>query len=193
VATLVLIPVKSFARAKARLSPALDGPARADLAERLATGVVAAVAAATDPARVVVMGDDPSVARWAEAAGVRGVTIDGDLNVAATAGLELARLEGFDRALIAHADLSHPESLARLVTADDPLIVPDRHRQGTNVLAVPTAIDFPFAYGEGSFGRHVAAAEVLGLDLRVVDDAALGIDVDTPDDLALDPEVLGHA
>jgi 2-phospho-L-lactate guanylyltransferase len=193
VATLVLIPVKSFSRAKARLSPALDGAARAQLAERLATGVVTAVAAAAGAVRVVVVGDDPSVARWAEGLGARGITVVGDLNVAATEGLSLARREGFERALLAHGDLLHPGALPGLIEAEDAVIVPDRHREGTNVIALPTRLEFPFSYGPGSFSRHVAAAAALGIGLRVVDDLTLGVDVDTPEDLALDPEVIGRA
>jgi len=63
-------------------------------------------------------------------------------------------------------------------------LVPDRRRDGTNVAAVPTAVTFSFAYGKGSFARHRAAAARLDLPVRIVEDAALGWDVDLPADLA---------
>ena len=68
---------------------------------------------------------------------------------------------------------------------DGVTIVPDRRGDGTNVLALPTAAPFVFAYGTGSARRHQAEAERLGLPVRVVPDDALGWDIDTPDDLAL--------
>jgi 2-phospho-L-lactate guanylyltransferase len=48
---------------------------------------------------------------------------------------------------------------------------------------VPTAVDFRFAYGPGSFRRHVAEARRLGVGVRVVRDRDLAFDVDVPDDL----------
>jgi 2-phospho-L-lactate guanylyltransferase (CobY/MobA/RfbA family) len=54
-----------------------------------------------------------------------------------------------------------------------------------------------FAYGPGSFRRHVGAARAAGLAVRVVRDPGLGFDVDTVDDLhALaerDPDALATA
>ncbi len=188
-ATLVVVPLKRFARAKARLSPVLDEAQRAQLAERLAEGVVGAAATAVGPERVLVVTDEPSVVRWAEEQGVRGLVVDGDLDAAAAAGLAAARADGCDRVLVAHGDLVHPEALVPLILAGDPLIAPDRHLDGTNVLAVPTAAPFPFAYGPASFDRHLAGAAGIGLDLRVVVDSDVALDVDTPDDLRLHPQV----
>jgi 2-phospho-L-lactate guanylyltransferase len=51
------------------------------------------------------------------------------------------------------------------------------------VLSVPVGVPFRFAYGPGSFRRHVAEAERLGLHVRVVRDPDLAFDVDVPDDL----------
>jgi 2-phospho-L-lactate guanylyltransferase len=51
------------------------------------------------------------------------------------------------------------------------------------VLAVPVESSFPFAYGPGSFRRHLALARRAGLAGRVVRDPELGFDVDLPSDL----------
>ncbi len=64
-------------------------------------------------------------------------------------------------------------------------LAPDREHDGTNVAAVPTATGFRFSYGPGSFDRHRAEAERLGLRLTVIDDWRLSTDVDVPADLAL--------
>jgi 2-phospho-L-lactate guanylyltransferase len=63
------------------------------------------------------------------------------------------------------------------------VIVPDRRRDGSNVVCVPTGCEFRFAYGPGSFARHVAEAERLQLAVTVLQDAALASDIDHPEDL----------
>jgi 2-phospho-L-lactate guanylyltransferase len=62
--------------------------------------------------------------------------------------------------------------------------VPCHRDDGTTVLSVPTAAGFEFAYGPGSFRRHVAEAHRRGYGVRVVRDATLAFDVDVPADLA---------
>ena len=42
---------------------------------------------------------------------------------------------------------------------------------------------FPPHFGPGSFARHLAAADAMGLACRVVELAGLGLDVDEPRDL----------
>ena len=71
-------------------------------------------------------------------------------------------------------------------------LVPDRRRDGSNVLAVPTDAGFRFAYGAGSFARHRVEAARLGMALRIVDDHALRWDVDLPTDLDW-PDLDGNA
>jgi 2-phospho-L-lactate guanylyltransferase len=70
-------------------------------------------------------------------------------------------------------------------------LVPDLRQDGTNVAVVPAAAGFRFSYGPGSFDRHRAEAERLGLACDVVFDRRLSADVDVPADLAhLDMEHL---
>jgi 2-phospho-L-lactate guanylyltransferase len=63
--------------------------------------------------------------------------------------------------------------------------VPDRFRDGTNVIAVPAGGGFRFSYGPGSFERHRAEAARRDLPVVVVEDERLAADVDLPSDLAL--------
>jgi 2-phospho-L-lactate guanylyltransferase len=185
----VVVPVKAFSAAKLRLASALDPPARAALARRLADGVVAAAR----PLRVVVVCDDDEVRDWALAAGADVVWCpDRGLNGAVADGVEALRAEGVDRAIVAHADLPLARELAWVADFPGVTLVPDRRRDGSNVLAVPTDAGFGFAYGAGSFARHRAEATRLGLPLRIVDDPALRWDVDIPADLEWpDADALG--
>jgi 2-phospho-L-lactate guanylyltransferase len=62
-------------------------------------------------------------------------------------------------------------------------IVPDRRRSGTNaLLCTPPAI-IPPCFGADSFQRHLAAARSQGVDVRVVESDALGLDIDELEDL----------
>lgn len=184
----VLIPVKGFRLAKGRLADRLDEAGRGDLARTMAGQVVKA--AGSLDVRIVC--DNDEVADWARAVDADVLWIDADgLNPAITAAVAAleAALDSDDGAagtghvLIAHADLPHAETLEGLAESGTVTIVPDRHLDGTNVMALPLGAGFEFHYGPGSFGAHCAEALRCGLDLRVRRVAALEFDIDTPDDL----------
>lgn len=184
----MLVPVKAFAAGKARLAPALSAPEREALARTMAERVVAAAA----PLPVAVACDDDDVATWARTQGAEVVWTPGvGLDGAVQRGCELLVAGGADRVVVCHADLPRATGLARLADAGDDFdgitFVPDRRDDGTNVASVPaTAIEggFTFAYGPGSFGRHVAEAARVGVPVRVLRLPELQWDVDTPDDLS---------
>ncbi|WP_423920293.1 2-phospho-L-lactate guanylyltransferase [Candidatus Poriferisodalis sp.] len=181
----VLIPVKGFRLAKGRLAERLNETERDELARNMAAQVVKA--AGSLPVQVVC--DNDEVSRWARTVGADVLWIEAKgLNPALTAAVaELETSEGrnYDspgHVLIAHADLPHAETLAGLAEAGTVTIVPDRHLDGTNVMALPLGTGFEFHYGPGSFNAHCAEALLHGLDLRVHRVAALEFDIDTPDD-----------
>lgn len=179
---VVVVPVKAFGRAKARLADHLDAAQRSALARLLAEGVVASAA----PLPVTVVCDDDGVAAWA---GDRGASVAWTpglgLNGAVDAALDALHRAGTVRAVVAHADLPFPAGLGELAlaSADEVLLVPDRHDDGTNVASIPLGRGFTAAYGPGSFQRHRAQAERLGLTVRVVTTEGLRWDVDDPADL----------
>ena len=183
---VVLVPVKDFGAAKARLSEALTPPRRATLARAMAARVISA----GSPAPVWVVCDDPVVARFALEHGAEVCWTPGrGLNGAVGAALERAAEAGHAHAVIAHADLPFARSLSSLVVPGCAVIVPDRHLDGTNVMAVPTGVGFRPSYGARSSHRHAAEARRLGLEVRTVDDPRLAWDVDTEADLWPPPDV----
>lgn len=178
----VLIPVKAFGHAKGRLREALDEQTRATLAQRMATHLVQAQQNVT----VAICCDDQGVADWADSLGASIIWCPGtDLNGAVQQGLAEARAAGYLSVAVAHSDLPLAASLDGLLGWSGVTLVPDRHRTGSNVITLPTSIDFQFSYGEGSFQRHVAEAVRHQCGIRIVHDARLGWDVDHPDDLAM--------
>jgi 2-phospho-L-lactate guanylyltransferase len=189
----VVIPIRSFEAGKSRLGSELDPGRRAELLRAMAENVVAAAG----PMRVAVVSNAGEVRRWAAELGLTVIDDPGTLNLAAAAGLGWADVAGFDRVVVAHADLPLATSLAP-VAADGrrPIVtaVPCHRDDGTPVLSLPTtATNFVFAYGPGSFRRHAAAARAAGLAFRVRRDGRLGRDVDAPEDLVGLPVRLGEA
>lgn len=183
----VLVPVKAFARAKLRLSPALDEAERRMLVRHMAALVVAAAA----PLPVTVVCDDDEVAAWAAGVGASVVRVPGrGLNRAVTGGVAALAAAGFSRVVVAHADLPLARDLSVLASSPGITLVPDRHDDGTNVAVVPAASGFRFSYGRGSFDRHRDEVARLGLPLRIVREPALAWDVDGPADLDLPPTVV---
>lgn len=176
----VLLPVKAFHQAKLRLAPALDGAARAALAREMAGKVLRAAG----DLPVAIVCDDDAVAGWATAAGASVIWRPGrGLNAAVIDGVAQLAADGFSRVIVAHADLPHALDLTWVAEFDGVTLVPDRHDDGTNVVSVATDAGFTFAYGAGSFARHLAEVERLGLPLRVERERRLGWDVDLPADL----------
>lgn len=177
--TIVLIPIRSFDDMKTRLAGALDVDQRRRLAIWMAERVVAA--AGPYPTRVVT--DDLEVAEWTQAtrAGVLDPGVRG-LNPSIAAAVAAVAAEGYDRAIIAHADLPAARTLEAL-DGTGLAIAPDAARDGSNVLGVPTGRGFTFHYGPGSFAAHRNEADRLRLPVTVVDDPDLAWDVDDPADL----------
>jgi 2-phospho-L-lactate guanylyltransferase len=178
----VVIPVRAFTGGFARLAGTIDAAARAHLAQRCAERVMAAAGDRV----VVVVTSAPEVRAWAQEQ--RRVVIDdpGTLDAAADAGRRWLADRGCQRVVVAHGDLPRARSLAPVAgDGPDPVaaIVPCHRGDGTPVLAVPTGAPFRFAYGPGSFRRHVDEAHRLGLEARIVHDPELAFDVDEPADL----------
>jgi 2-phospho-L-lactate guanylyltransferase len=177
----VLIPVKDFRRAKARLAHVLSPTDRIRLAHWTAERVVAAAT----PLPVFVACDDDDVAAWAEALGATVLWRPGmGLNAAVYDGITTLCNAGIEHVIVAHSDLAVPAPLANLVLGGGIVLVPDSRSDGTNVIAVPTGAGFQPSYGSQSFRRHLAQAATLGLTVRVHRDPRLALDIDTPADLA---------
>jgi 2-phospho-L-lactate guanylyltransferase len=82
-----------------------------------------------------------------------------------------------------HGDLRSPEGLGSFNPVEGITIVTDHHGRGTNVLALPTGLDFHFAYGSDSAQLHVLEAQRLGIDVTLIKDSPWRFDVDEPSDL----------
>lgn len=172
------MPLKSGER-KSRLSAVLSAAERARLSDRLAGGVLEALARTPGVDRTLVLSPKAPVWPGAVWAQDRGEGLNAELQ------RQRALLEGLPL-LVIHADLPFLEAddiAALLVAAAEAgcAVAPDRHGTGTNAVALREAGDFAFAFGEDSFARHLAARP----GAAVVRRDGLAFDLDTPEDFDL--------
>lgn len=173
--TSLIVPLRDLT-GMTRLAGVLDEDARAKLTRTLAERLTSAAQGAGMEVHVVTA--DDGVAGWASSLGANVVDDPGDgLDAAAAAGISLAG----GRWIVAHADLPlvTADALATVdaLACDRYVLVPSLDG-GTNVVAGSGA--FRFAYGPGSFHRHLAAHPTAAVCVA----APLSVDVDTPRQLA---------
>jgi 2-phospho-L-lactate/phosphoenolpyruvate guanylyltransferase len=188
--TSVAVPIRAFEGAKSRLGAVLDAEERRDLVERLLRGTVAAALATPGIVEVLVVSPDPEVLAVAESAGARGVAQRSrGLNPA----LQEARAAATgERLLVLPGDLPTltADDIARVLAAGDEagspsvVLVPDRHRRGTNALLLDPADAIDPAFGGDSRAGHAWLAESADIPFRELT-GLLALDLDTPDDLLL--------
>jgi 2-phospho-L-lactate guanylyltransferase len=192
VRTVAVLPVKSFSRAKQRLGAALGEPERGELAAAMVSDVLSALSRVTGLDGVVVVTAEPAAARAARESGAAVVTDpeEAGQSPAATRGVRAATAGGAVRVLLVPGDCPalDPAEVDGLLAAGGPpphvTIVPDRHGTGTNALLIAPPDAIAPSFGPGSFARHAAHARVAGAAVGVADVPSLGLDVDTPGDLA---------
>jgi 2-phospho-L-lactate/phosphoenolpyruvate guanylyltransferase len=177
------IPVKPFPAAKGRLAAVLDGPQRAELGRGLAMRTVKAVV--ESGAQALILSADDAVTQWANSIGVDVLLDEGSsLNKAAETAVTRIRGKGGAWAIL-HADLplltGTDLSMAVTHLAAGRVVIAPSSDGGTSMLGA-SLDQFSFAYGAGSFHRHLAA--LAHHDPLVVTNRGLLLDLDTPDDLA---------
>ena len=193
-ATLAILPVKRLSDAKQRLEPGLDPVMRRLLSQAMLADVLIALRRARQVSQTLAVTSDDDAQRIAGAYGARLVSDEGGgHNGAAARGIRYALEHRFERAVLVPGDcpaLSSAELdelLEGTPAARRVVIVPDRHRTGTNALVLTPPDALEPAFGPGSRARHVASAAARGVPCEVVELPTLALDIDTPDDLdALD-------
>jgi len=182
----VLVPVKTSAWAKSRLSAVLDAQGRAQLVAWMLEGVLRA-AAAVRARSLRVVGGDARTVTVARRYGVEIVPELGhDLNETLSLAAALVRRPGLEPCLFLAADLP-------FVTGDDvqaliddsqdgriAAIAPAADGDGTNALVVPKGCAFEPAFGPASRVRHRLLLERQGVRVVEVHRPGLAFDVDLP-------------
>ena len=195
--TWAILPVKDLATAKQRLNDALTPGERRDLFQAMVEDVLEALSRVRGLAGICVFTRDSEAVALAKRYGARLVmegeslgqtaavtaaasvlAVDGVADVVCVPGdVPLATAVEIERVLAHHR--AAPDTRPRVT------IVPARDRLGSNCLVCSPPDALPFRFGDNSFARHLAAARRAGVVVRSVEAAGLGLDVDTPDDLAV--------
>ncbi|HEX2085531.1 MAG TPA: 2-phospho-L-lactate guanylyltransferase [Solirubrobacteraceae bacterium] len=194
--TVAILPVKSYDRAKSRLAGAVVPPGgaaafgaldRASLAAAMAERVLDALAGAERLDAVLVVTREEAARAAALARGFEVVDepVLAGHNAAAELGITRALALGAERALLVPGDCpllaaDEVDGLLDRHPGRGVVVVPDRHRTGTNALLLCPPDAIRPAFGPGSFARHLALAG----DAAVDEVPGLLLDVDTGEDLA---------
>lgn len=187
--TLAILPIKGFGQAKTRLRERVPDGARAGLAEAMVRDVLRALAKADGLDGVIVVTAEPIAAVLAREAGAEVVHDPAEAGQSAAVALGVARAleRGADRILAVPGDcpaLDALELVALLEAPEEIVVVPDRHGSGTNALLLAPPDAIAPSFGPGSRARHERAARDSGRSWAVHDVPSLGMDADTPEDLA---------
>ncbi len=186
-----IIPVKPLKNAKSRLAPVLAPPERFALAQAMLRHVLSVTTSVQQVNGVLVISRDTKALAIAREFGAKTMQEGkiSNLNPALMRATMVVKTWRADGILVLPADLP-------FVTADDVraitdlgrersiVIATDRVHDGTNALYVrpPGALDY--AYGAGSYARHINLAAAAGLKVLPFESAGTSLDIDVPEDLA---------
>jgi 2-phospho-L-lactate guanylyltransferase len=188
-ATLAILPVKTFSQAKQRLRAGLPAPTREALVEAMLADVLGALTRSSVDA-ILVITASAAARQLAYEHGAR-VLADEEAghNTAAAIGIAVASAEKLDRALLVPGDcpaldpVEIDDLLSRPVPPPSALVIPDRHGTGTNGLLLSPPDAIPPSFGPGSCRRHLTLAAARHVAAERVEVPSLAVDVDTPEDL----------
>lgn len=189
-----VVPVKPLRGALRRLRPALEAPVRRELQVAMLTDVLRACAGAGSLEGVLVVTSDADATALAgRLAGAR-VVPDHDpprgMNAAVSRGLAAVTEAGAGAALVLTADLPlmRPADIEAILAAAPPersaLIVPSHEMTGTNAMLLRPPTALAPRLGPDSLARHTAQAARRRLPLERLVLPRVGLDIDTPRDLA---------
>ena len=190
---VAVVPMKPLNRSKTRLAEVLSQQERAEISLAMFSRVVGAAREALGA--VWVVGGDDSVRLAAEGLGADWREDPGsDLNDSLSIAFDEACKKGLSPIYLP-ADLPFVTAadIHRIVQASGNgktlTLSPAQQDGGTNAMLIPQCLSFPPLLGKDSFSLHKRQATSRGIPYAVCLSEGLGLDLDTPDDLALCDEI----
>jgi 2-phospho-L-lactate guanylyltransferase len=186
-----VVPVKDTRDAKQRLGAALPQAQRSALALAMLEDVLDALAGARNLAGIIVVTVDAA----ARALALRyGAQVSADHATEGHTGAVMGAARGIaargEAMLTIPGDvpLATSAEIERVVAAHRRghrfVIVPARDELGSNTILAAPADAVPLRFGDNSFFPHLAAARACGIEPAVLPLPGIGLDIDTPADLA---------
>jgi 2-phospho-L-lactate/phosphoenolpyruvate guanylyltransferase len=189
---ILLIPFKSLATAKQRLSEALDAAQRSQLAEAMLRDVMAAAAGVKDRIDVAIVTGDAQAKMIAREFGF--LVIEDTRNESETAAIEMATAwceqQGYDTTIVVPADIpliaaEELHCVLDAAPAEGAVFVPAYDRRGSNCILRRPASIIPLRFGNDSFLPHCEAMKKTGKELIILEMPGIGLDIDNPHELEL--------
>lgn len=186
-----VVPIKSGAQVKSRLSDVLSADERRGLAMAMAGDVLDVLAQVKALDRRLVITGDEEAGALAVATGAWVMPEPEPVGYRDAAQAAVAELgdEGADSVLCLPADLPllAPEDVQAVLDALRPapsvVLAPSRDEGGTNAIAMAPPDLLGLMFGPDSFRRHCGEAKKAGLNPTVLRRPGLALDIDTVDDL----------
>lgn len=183
----VIVPVKPLDHGKSRLASIMTSDERKQLNSFLMRRTFDIITEFPGASHSITISSDKTVAAEARMRGIAFVEDEErELNAALARATRAAIAKGAEAIIVLPVDLplATSEDLKGIVPPDGPsnvlIIVPDRHRSGTNLLYVAPACEDLYRFGPGSFERHREAAAARGFHSMAIDHPTLSLDIDEP-------------
>ena len=189
---ILLIPFKSLATAKQRLTTALDAKQRSQFAEAMLRDVMTAAAGVRNTIDIALVTGDTRAQAMAHEHNF--LIIDDTRNESETSAIEMATAwceqRGYDTAIVVPADIPLIQSgelrcVLAVAPAEGAVIVPAYDRRGSNCILRRPASLIPLRFGNDSFLPHCEAMRRTGKELIILEMPGVGLDVDNPQELDL--------
>jgi len=188
---MILVPVKNLAHAKQRLASVLDQPARTKLAQAMLFDVLQALHTWSNRPEVSVVTSDDYATELARQFNFH--TIPDNLNRSETDAIQMAtricETAGVDSTLVIPGDIpliqrSELEAIMSSAPDQGSVLVPSSDGRGSNAVFRRPAGLFPLRFGSDSFKPHLTAAKATRNPYVVLSLPGIGLDIDSPSDLA---------
>jgi 2-phospho-L-lactate guanylyltransferase len=187
-----IVPVKPFRKTKSKLAKALTKTEQATLERKMLTHTLETLAQIPAVERTLVLSRDEQILSLARDYDARTVSERGkpSLNNALIRASLVAQGYGIASVLVLPADLPllTKKDIEMLIASSgkppEVILAPDRKGEGTNAIlsSPPGLIEYDF--GKNSLAAHQARAKAAGARVVICELPSLGLDLDSPDDLA---------
>jgi 2-phospho-L-lactate guanylyltransferase len=189
--TWVIIPVKPLRLAKSRLSSVVTPEQRQRFAETMLRHVLQVVQSVPEIKGTLVISRDNRALAISRDYGAKTVQESGspELNTALMRATQIIQSWNSGAVLILPADLPliEPHDITEIVRLGESpvsvVLATDGHQDGTNAMFIrpPGLIDY--AYGVGSYRRHMDLAYEAGAQVHTYSSPRLQLDIDLPEDI----------
>lgn len=183
----VLIPVKSLANGKSRLSKKLSGSQREALMILLFRHVVTTIKKSKEDLAIFVVSNDPKISALAKTFRINHI---------------YEKRPGHNRALTEAAKQINPaiplltisadlpfinekdiSELLSLIDKTDAVLVASKEKTGTNALLLKKPLLIPYLFGKNSFPKFITELDKKHIAYKTYNTDSLAFDIDTVEDL----------